>query len=1132
MSTARLRGWISKFAPVYPGEASAVGLCAAVNFFAVTGIMFGRNARDALFLVYFGIQYLPVMYFVNALGLVLCTVAYTWLVDRLPRGRFLATTSVLFVAILVASRLVLFGHPRWFFPVLYIAAQVIWYFSLMQFWTFAGDLFDTRQAKRLYPLLAIGALLGMIGVGLFSRQVVRVLGTENLFVLWAAAISIATVLGGLAYRRYRKPEPQDAHLMETIGKVKPSEIQKIREGFARVIHQPLQRSMAGYILLLWTVYAVVDFCFNKTMRAKYPDPSDLASFFGVFVGIQGLTCLFIQLLLTRPAIARFGVGTTINFHPLALVIGTIWMSFSYGYPSVLATKLADASMLYTFSDSSYQLLYSPIPPDFRAQVRGFIEGYIRPLSLAAAGFLVLLGNSYLHPIALRSGRVISVGQELSWGAVLMAGVWLSVALTTKQGYLCGLIDNLRGAGSALRDAAQNALLKLKQTTGIEGFVASLEHLSPEQAVAGILLLETFGTADCADALANFLEHPDPRLRATAAKVVGRLDLPRYKEKLIPMLADTNPRVRANTVEVLTNSKSPGIVEKIRPLLDDSSSRVRINALIATAQAEGIEKVNSHLAGLAELARGDEDQRSAAAYAFAHLPSPGAEQHLMQLLHDPSLRIRLAAAKGLGRVGTSESLPDLLGALRYEPVLRQTARHSLEAVVARSGDACTQHLLKEVLAPSTPEIRSELAYILGKMKGQEALPTLVKLLQDRHWRVRWKVLKALEKQAARGPIPLEAQNALFAEAEAELEAYRLSLNCSHALLPSPQGDSATLLARTLEEDRLRIEERVFHILGILRGREQMLSIFERLRSGDSRQKADALEALDSLAPRKISGAILPLLEPAPTPAGGKAYDKKVLFDSLLSNPKSWIRACAAWHADSLPDLADAGRMRALTADEDRVVRETALYTGWRLYGAGWQDDARKATASPDVVLRRAAARITQESGLPPHSKTLSVDGGSLMLLTIEKVMVLKSASIFQDVDTEEVAALADVALEQDYQEGEVIFEQGQAPHHLYVIIQGRVEVLRKMDSTEHCVAVLGERECFGEMALLDDQPRSATIRAAARTSALKIDRESFRELLLERPQISLALIKMLCSRLRHSGYDTVNLSALDSSRHYA
>jgi len=43
-------------------------------------------------------------------------------------------------------------------------AQVIWYFSLMQFWTFVGDLFDTRQAKRVFPLLAVGALLGMIGV--------------------------------------------------------------------------------------------------------------------------------------------------------------------------------------------------------------------------------------------------------------------------------------------------------------------------------------------------------------------------------------------------------------------------------------------------------------------------------------------------------------------------------------------------------------------------------------------------------------------------------------------------------------------------------------------------------------------------------------------------------------------------------------------------------------------------------------------------------------------------------------------------------------------------------------------------------------------------------------------------------
>ena len=380
MSSSRLKHWLTRIAPVYPGEGTLVITCLLVNLLVVAGIMFGRNARDSLFLIYFGVQYLPIMYFANAAFLVLCSVGYTTLVDRIERGKFLAGVSIIFVVALIASRFVLLGHPHWFYPVLYIEAQVVWYFSLMQFWTFAGDLFDTRQAKRVFPFLAVGALLGMIGVGLGSKKLVHTLGTENLLLVWAGLILASLVLGGFVYRKFKPKEEKATVDLEVMKRPKPSELQKIKAGMAEVGREPLLRSMAGYILLMWTVYAVVDFCFNKTMRARYPDPNDLATFFGIFVGVQGLLCLVIQLFFVRPVISRLGVGTTINFHPGFLVAGTAWMSLGYGYASVLSTKLGDASMLYTFSDSSYQLLYNPVAPDRRARVRGFIEGYIRPAS--------------------------------------------------------------------------------------------------------------------------------------------------------------------------------------------------------------------------------------------------------------------------------------------------------------------------------------------------------------------------------------------------------------------------------------------------------------------------------------------------------------------------------------------------------------------------------------------------------------------------------------------------------------------------------------------------------------------------------------------------------------------------------
>ncbi|HET7842309.1 MAG TPA: Npt1/Npt2 family nucleotide transporter, partial [Terriglobia bacterium] len=530
MPTSRLKHWLARIAPIYPGEGAVVGLCLLVNLLVVAGIMFGRNARDSLFLVYFGVQYLPVMYFANAAFLVLCSVGYTTLVDRIERGKFLAGVSVIFIVALLATRVVLLEHPHWFFPVLYIEAQVVWYFSLMQFWTFAGDLFDTRQAKRLFPFLAVGALLGMIGVGLGSKKIVHTLGTDNLFLVWAGLILAALLLGGYVYRRHKPPEDSSKVDPEVLKRPKPSELQKIKAGMAEVGREPLLRSMAGYILLMWTVYAVVDFCFNKTMRARYPNPNDLATFFGIFVGVQGLLCLVIQLFFVRPVISRLGVGTTINFHPGFLLAGTTWMSLGYGYASVLSTKLGDASMLYTFSDSSYQLLYNPIAPDRRARVRGFIEGYIRPLSLAAAGALILLGNSYLKPITL-FGREISTGQQLSWGALAFASLWITMALTAKKGYVRALLQNLQAGSPALRNAAVAALSKIKDLTSLSILSESLSSSDPDRVVEAIRLLGNFPGDESAGLIVSLVEHPDGRVRATATSVLGRMAGEKYAERI-------------------------------------------------------------------------------------------------------------------------------------------------------------------------------------------------------------------------------------------------------------------------------------------------------------------------------------------------------------------------------------------------------------------------------------------------------------------------------------------------------------------------------------------------------------------------------------------------------------------------
>ena len=133
----------------------------------------------------------------------------------------------------------------------------------------------------------------------------------------------------------------------------------------------------------------------------------------------------------------------------------------------------------------------------------------------------------------------------------------------------------------------------------------------------------------------------------------------------------------------------------------------------------------------------------------------------------------------------------------------------------------------------------------------------------------------------------------------------------------------------------------------------------------------------------------------------------------------------------------------------------------------------------------------------------------MLSTVEKVLFLKSIDLFSQIPGEDLAQVALIATEEAREQGEEIFAEGEAGDALYLVLDGKVRVHRG----DRQIAELGERECFGEMAILDASPRSATVTAMTDTNLLKISREDFQEIMAEKPEIALGIIKVLSHRLR-------------------
>src|SRR5688572_21120042 len=132
-----------------------------------------------------------------------------------------------------------------------------------------------------------------------------------------------------------------------------------------------------------------------------------------------------------------------------------------------------------------------------------------------------------------------------------------------------------------------------------------------------------------------------------------------------------------------------------------------------------------------------------------------------------------------------------------------------------------------------------------------------------------------------------------------------------------------------------------------------------------------------------------------------------------------------------------------------------------------------------------------------------------LLLIEKVFLLKSLGIFNDTPENVLADLAPLMQDMELEEGTVIFQEGDLGDSMYIIYQGEIRIY-KANTT---LAILKEREVFGELSLLDAESRSASAKAHTDCYLFKIDQDPFFELMESRPEIAKGFIRILCKRLR-------------------
>ncbi len=213
---------------------------------------------------------------------------------------------------------------------------------------------------------------------------------------------------------------------------------------------------------------------------------------------------------------------------------------------------------------------------------------------------------------------------------------------------------------------------------------------------------------------------------------------------------------------------------------------------------------------------------------------------------------------------------------------------------------------------------------------------------------------------------------------------------------------------------------------------------------------------------------------------------------------WTRLCAVQAAVALEARSLWDAIEPLLASREPVLRETGLWALAALDPRRAREPVRGLRADPHESVSALAEYVLSD-----------MSSEAPMLLTVEKVIILKSVSIFSRTPEEVLVEVASVLKEVDVKKGETIFDKGDIGTSMYFIVGG----LLRVHDGDITVAELGEREIVGELAVLDPQPRNASVTALEDAILLQLDQEALYELMTDRVEVARGIIRVLCHKLR-------------------
>ncbi|MEM7409860.1 MAG: HEAT repeat domain-containing protein [Myxococcota bacterium] len=639
------------------------------------------------------------------------------------------------------------------------------------------------------------------------------------------------------------------------------------------------------------------------------------------------------------------------------------------------------------------------------------------------------------------------------GIVVYAGMSVAgIALVLIETPDLRLLALAGGVAAAIYLAANLGARRAYLRTLIDGIRSGRLELADVETDIG-----AWEAARLADLCTELLRSDTQRPSRALLELIPSLGARGLVAPLIQGLDHPLASVRRHCAEAMAGSDEA--VPALEGAISDPAPEVRLAALRAFAHDP------KRASGAARPLLDDRDPTVRAA-AAALQPDP--EAALAPLLADEDPSVRSAAlARCDGRFATA--LLDAAGAA--SPAVRQAA---LESLARSLPETLPEAQLEDALGADEPAVRAAALGVAGRRDAPQSLSTVARFLADPVGEVREAATRAL---SARGADGAAAAFGFLGSADESTATAAFD-----AIAGSEHPEKRKRVAAEL---RRRVELGWQAIVGsrTLHGAQELADRFLQLAAGDAlmRHRRLAFRALEALESPRVIRNVEQALRFGSSRARGDALE---VLSNLGDREASRMLVLMHEQGDLEDRLASLGGAVALPSDRAAFL-ELARASGDRWYR-----------------LSTGHAGVGEDAG-----------GGSG---SMERLLALKRVPLFENLSLDQLDAINQLAVERTFVAGECIVREGDAGGELYLLLEGSADAWLGHDTPEaQRLSTMEAGSYFGEMAILDNEPRSASVVVREPARALALDGPSLKTLVMQMPEIAFELLRVMSARVRTS-----------------